>query len=97
MKRVIPVLISGLMLATASSFAYTTVVNADSTHAAAPASKSGGLTREQVKAELYEAHRNGLLKANPTQYPSEYIEYAQRQLRVLASEEGKVYPKAMVE
>jgi hypothetical protein len=86
-----------LLAASTSSFAYTTVVSSDSTHAAAPVRSSQGLTREQVRQELYEAHRNGLLHANPNQYPSEYIAHAQRQLGALASEDVKVHSKAMVE
>ncbi len=97
MKRFIRIVPASLLLVLmAPSFAYTTVVSSDSTHATAPV-RYQGLTREQVQAELHDAYRNGLLHANQNQYPSEYIEHARKQLRVLANDEGKVYPKAMIE
>ena len=97
MTRVSRFISLGLLLAAStSSFAHTAIAKADSMPAAVPV-KSQGLTREQVKQDLLEAHRNGLLHANPNQYPSEYIEHAQRQLNTLASEDVKVYPKALVE
>ncbi|CAB3785015.1 DUF4148 domain-containing protein [Pararobbsia alpina] len=89
--------LSLLLAASISSFAGSAAANADSMHAAAPKMTLQGLTREQVRQDLHEAHRNGLLHANPNQYPSEYIEHAQRQLRTLASEDVKVYPKALME
>jgi uncharacterized membrane protein len=96
-KRAICVFSVSLFLITATSgSAHTTVVSSDSTHATArPMSQP--ITREQVTAELHEAYRNGLLHANPNPYPSEYIEHAQRQLRMSASEDGKVYEKALLE
>lgn len=99
MKRISRRLSLGLLLAaTAGSFAQHAAANAEvMQHAAAPKSAPGGLTREQVKQELLEAHRNGLLHANPTQYPSEYIEHARRQLNTLASDDVKVHQKALVE
>jgi hypothetical protein len=98
MTRVSRFISLGLLLAAStSSFAHTAVVKADSMPAAVQVKSSQGLTREQVKQDLLEAHRNGLLHANPNQYPSEYIEHAQRQLNTLASEDVKVYPKALVE
>jgi Domain of unknown function (DUF4148) len=98
MTRVSRLISLGLLLAaTTSSFAHTAVVKGESTPAAKPVKSSQGLTREQVRQELLEAHRNGLLHANPNQYPSEYIEHAQRQLNTLASDDVPVYPKALVE
>lgn len=97
MKRAICIFSVDLFSITATSgSAHTTVVSSDSTHATArPMSQP--ITREQVTAELHEAYRNGLLHANPNQYPSEYIEQSQRQLRALARENGKVYEKALSE
>jgi hypothetical protein len=98
MTRVSRLISLGLLLAAStSSFAHSTAVKADAMSTAAPIKVSQGLTREQVKQELLEAHRNGLLHANPNQYPSEYIEHAQRQLNMLANENMEVHPKAMVE
>ena len=55
------------------------------------------VTREQVRAELEEAYRLGLLHANPNQYPSEYIAYARDRIHQLAHENTPVNPKARVE
>jgi Domain of unknown function (DUF4148) len=86
-----------LAAASTSSVAHPAVVKVEAAPAVAPMKSSSGLTREQVRQELLEAHRNGLLNANPNQYPSEYIEHAKRQLNTLANEDVKVYPKALVE
>jgi hypothetical protein len=97
MKRATCRISMGLLLAASmGSFACTAAANAYSMHVATPTRSSQGLTREQVRQDLLEAHRNGLLHANP-QYPSEYIEHAQRQRRTLASEDVKVHQKALVE
>jgi hypothetical protein len=99
MKRISRRLSLGFLLAVAvGSFAQSAAANADATqHVAAPKHAPGGLTREQVRQDLLEAHRNGLLHANPTQYPSEYIEHARRQLNTLASDNVEVHQKALIE
>jgi hypothetical protein len=91
------VALSLILAASTSSFASTAVMTTDLKPVTAPMKLSQGLTREQVRQDLLEAHRNGLLHANPNQYPSEYIEHAQRQLNTLASDDVKVHPKALIE
>jgi hypothetical protein len=55
------------------------------------------VTRKQVRAELEEAYRLGLLHANPNQYPSEYVAYARDRIHQLARDGTPVNPKARVE
>src|ERR1700744_6598189 len=101
MKRIshsISLSLSLLLAAVAGSFAQSAVANADVVpHVSTQKHTQGGLTREQVKQELLEAHRNGLLHANPTQYSSEDIEYARRQLNTLAGDNVEVHQKALLE
>jgi hypothetical protein len=90
--------LSLLLAATTGGFSQSAAANADVVpHVAAQKRAPAGLTREQVRQDLLEAHRNGLLHANPTQYPSEYIEHAQRQLNTLASDNVEIHQKALVE
>ena len=88
----------GALLATAASAADQPGMSAQQgvqTPAASVA--KGGLTRAQVQAELAEARRLGLLSANPTQYPSEYIEHARRQSEALAQQDIDVHQKALID
>lgn len=76
--------------------ATSTMTDAAGASTAAPVAKRG-LTREQVRAELAEARRHGLLSANPNQYPSEYIEHAQRQMEALAQQDVDIHEKALID